>query len=902
MSRLFSPQRIAAALVALGILAAPAAAGEPELLPRRREFNVIITGIKIVSDTPSVRVALCMTDRDNCYGVDLAKDSVRIVRVEMGRSTPIGTAAAAGLTPGVAHDLIIKRRRVGITVALDGKVVARAYDDTYTRGPAGVQAAEADVTFDKPVKLYDCSEVFNFGDDFMTTKATSWAPTGNWTVLEAKNVELSANPFKYCGKGRPDAPAVAAANPPGSINWDDYSARVSVKDDAGARVGLGFYYVDAKNYHLLRWSGAKAEKPVVQIVRVRNAKEAVLAEAPGGYIPGQWYRLRVDVSGASIAAFIDDTPVASAEDDSLVRGSVALYSESPLGAVFDDVVVQGTAFGSFSDSFTADCPGKWMELGGMWAVGGGTMRGESDGPAKAVTGDPRWCNYVVSCDLRPPGAGAAGITFYYQDELNYLLYRAAAGGQRELIRCFDGVKKTLASFERSIPAQPEPTSVSIADGLVRLSIDAKQVAEVFDPSLAEGLVGLYVEGGAAAFGPVKVETPPQPEPVLSLTTDILKAEKSMEVFASDQRDWVPAERLDVNGRRWWWHRANLFGEMEVELNMSKEKADNTSFELALDAVTGPAGSGNPASGYTLTVWKTGSWQLAISRQGKELARAASVFKESIWHIQFSRKGSHLFGRLNRKLEIWVKDDEPLRGPRAGYALVPPPGKNLIANIYCPNLLTYTYSKSPVDWRSAAGQWEVMERWSCDDRWSWFGGEARNGPAIIWSKHTFRGDFSMEFCGAIRMDSTRGAEYNFARDMNVTIAADGYDLATGYSFIFGGWKNTVSCIARGNAIVAQPENMALFRFSRSSNMHRQWWYFKMERFGNKLRWYVDDRLAAEYTDAQPLTGDRIALWAYDVGISVARVRISAEEVGPFEPPILPGKPLQTTIYDAVPDPK
>ena len=862
--------------------------------PKRREFNVVAK-INVLEKDSAAAVLFCAQDKNNCYRVDFGPASTRIVRMEMGTETQIGSTSGVGIPGPGEHSILIKRRKLTISVALDGVIVAEAFDDTFPRGRIGYASRKDGVDF-QAFRSYDCGEVI-FGDDFMTTTAVQWKPiTGSWLVVEAPDPVYSANPFKYAGKCVA-SPALATAQPAGSANWDCYSASVSVMDDSGAPVGLVFYYLDQRNYHLFRWLGKQHEKPVREIVRVRNGAETVLATADGGFTPGQWYRLRVDILGTTAKAFVDDNLLLAAKDDHFVGGSIGLYTQSAKGASFDDVSVRGLGTDVFEEDFQWLCPGKWTALGGKWKAGSGSASGSATGRAKLVSGDDRWCNYIVSCDVRLPKTGAAGVAFYFQDEMNHFLYRAEATGKRELIRFFDGAQNVLASAELPPTGKPENTVISISSGLIRLNINGKMVAEAFDPGLSEGRVGLYVEDGSAKFGPLAVNTPPPAEHVLSISDKVFAAEKSQEVFAADQRDWIPTDKFDNNGRKWWWYRANLFGTSSIELDLSEEKADKTSFELALSADSLGYGEGDAASGYTLTVWKAGSWQLAISRQGKKIKQMASVFKDDLWKIEFQRDGRFLFGRLNQKLEIWARDDEPLSGSRAGYALVPPPSKKMTAKVYCPNLTTYTFDRSPVDWRSAAGDWEVSNRWTCDPRWSWFSGEQRGGPAIMWNKHSFKGNFSIEFCGAVKMDSRRGGEYKYARDMNVTIAADGLDLTSGYSMIFGGWQNALSCVTRKNEIAVQPRDRGT-KFTNSSNMHRQWWYFKVERIGATIRWYIDNKLAAEYIDPEPLAGTRVALWTYDVGIMVARVRVAADEIGPLENPDSTGNASKATIYDTI----
>jgi len=889
-----------------------ASAAPPDFLyqlqpgPRNREFN-LVARVKATSGDPAASVLLCVENKDNCYRVDITKSGTKIVKVEMGRETVIGNGTTMGLEKSAG--LLIKRRRLTITVAIDGRTATEAYDETFTRGQVGVGARRNSVAFDE-FKVYECGDEY-FADDFMRTEEKVWEPaSGAWAVLEAENPTLSANPFKYSGKAVPPAPALSLASKPGSANWDEYSVKVSAKDDAGAMVGLAFYCTDANNCHLFRWNGRSSDKPVKELVRVRDGVETVLASAPGGYLPGEWYSLRVDVQGITAKAFIDDNLIAEVKDPELVGGTVGLYSQSPRGTHFDDVLLRGIGAGSFEDDFSVLMPGKWMQLGGKWSVparaaaegGSGMVTGTAPSSAKLVGGDGRWRDYVVTCEIHPPKSGAAGLAFYYQDELNHFIYRAEAGGKREVIRVYDGVKKVLASAEVPFANDAEATAISNENGLIRVSVNGTEVLDAFDAGLSEGSVGLYVEKGPASFGKLTVQTPRPPEPILSLP-ETFAAEKSQEVYAADQRDWIPDELLDLNGRKWWWHRANLFGSSSISLDLSEAKADNTSFELALSAEDSTtSGGGDPSSGYRLTVWKAGAWQVSISRRGEQVKRAASVFRDELWKIEFQRNGRYLFGRLNNKLEIWLRDDPPLRGSRAGYALVPPPAPKLKAEVYCPNLITYTYAQSPVEWRSASGEWEVTSRWTCDERWSWFGGEARNGPAIIWNKHSFNGDFSMEFCGAIKMDNKRGTEYSYARDMNLAIASDGLDITSGYSFIFGGWNNALSCIARKDKIAMQPPPRKVdeLKFVKSANMHRQWWYFKVERRAGKIRWFLDNKPMTEpYVDTEPIDGNRVALWAYDVGIMVARVRIAAENIGPMESPDFPANVSTKTIYESIP---
>jgi hypothetical protein len=141
-----------------------------------------------------------------------------------------------------------------------------------------------------------------------------------------------------------------------------------------------------------------------------------------------------------------------------------------------------------------------------------------------------------------------------------------------------------------------------------------------------------------------------------------------------------------------------------------------------------------------------------------------------------------------------------------------------------------------------------------------------------------------------MENKRGgSRYNYVRDFNVTIAADGRDLSSGYSFLFGGWGNKKTAITRQGKIVAQKG-----RDIPTGGIHRRWFYVKVTKRGNTLTYSIDGEPVLTYTDPQPLDGTRLAIWTYDCGIMVSRVRINASRIGAMEPPGTPPGPCRT-IY-------
>lgn len=214
-----------------------------------------------------------------------------------------------------------------------------------------------------------------------------------------------------------------------------------------------------------------------------------------------------------------------------------------------------------------------------------------------------------------------------------------------------------------------------------------------------------------------------------------------------------------------------------------------------------------------------------------------------------------------------------------------------------------FSTAPTDWRVAgAAIAEVANRWQCDPRWSFFvlKNDRREGKAAaLWSKYLYPGDVAVEFFVANKMEGQRGQPYTYARDINVTICADGSDLRKGYTFMWGGYGNTVSVILRNGVEVARCQG----RIPTDMKYHNSWFTYCVEKQGGKLTFRVTDHYAKHgplvdltYNDPQPLQGDRVAVWTYDHAIMLARTLISGDGGETTESPDFQPGPLKTPYDD------
>lgn len=217
-------------------------------------------------------------------------------------------------------------------------------------------------------------------------------------------------------------------------------------------------------------------------------------------------------------------------------------------------------------------------------------------------------------------------------------------------------------------------------------------------------------------------------------------------------------------------------------------------------------------------------------------------------------------------------------------------------VYTEQVYNDLFQTAPVDWRVACGTWEVTNRWDCDPRWSFFSGRGEEGLAAIWNKREFSGNLVVEFYASIRMQRNRGKQYEYAGDINLTLCGDGRDLTSGYSFLFGGWDDTATCIVRRRAIVARTRDVLI---PREKEIHRRWFYIRAEKRGQTLKFLVDNVPVLTYTDPQPLPGGQVAVWTHNNSLMVARVRVSFEGPAPREMPSAGPGHVPECVYDVIP---
>ncbi|MEO1232854.1 MAG: hypothetical protein AAFZ18_28555 [Myxococcota bacterium] len=161
------------------------------------------------------------------------------------------------------------------------------------------------------------------------------------------------------------------------------------------------------------------------------------------------------------------------------------------------------------------------------------------------------------------------------------------------------------------------------------------------------------------------------------------------------------------------------------------------------------------------------------------------------------------------------------------------------------------------WRPTGGHWAIQDG-------SVFTSGAQNQPLFL--EIPLPADFVME------VDVT-----SLTRDVDckIELMTDGRKHQSGYIFILGGWKNTISAIARLD------EHGRDRRERRPTGMTGEKTYrWRIEKKGGEIQWLIDGEPYLNFSDRAPLDGpghdrlafsnwlnqvkyDNLRIWPYDL---------------------------------------
>lgn len=879
---------IAICLLAAG--AAVRACAAATFLPQEAEGEFAVQCILAAGDRQAldrgVRILFNFTDEDHTYVADIRRGRAELTKVRGGKAVRLAGPVALPDSAGPKARVSILRRQWHIALLWDGKTVCRAYDDELQGGKCGYEGDAVEDAFLQPL-----ADIYG-NDDFVreSGSAAGWTTVnGQWEncALESDGlkVEWNANPFAFVSR----TPRTALARY-GNWFWDDYRAGVSAKGPEGGAIGLCVRFQDPDNFVLFRWAasagaGGGAEK---QLIQVTDGEWKTLATSAGGYLPRQWHRLEVAVFGDRVEAYADRQRVMMYEPVAFGAGAVALYASDGDEAYFDDFRVEGlrALTDAFGESGSAVGP-KWRPSGvKLTARANGIWLGARGGPGVATGGPTEWGDFRFAAQVRAEDAGGIGIVFARRGPgEGYLLRwggtsRTQYQGKIQLVRYSSGRPTILAQAPGAHAVKKwQPFELTVRRGYVVARVGDGETLECFDPTLPDGAIALFADRTkGVCFRQIDVRSL-EDEVSRPRITEQFTKEATMSGWASPQGAWrraeVPPDMM------LWWNKGSFYADPSVEFALPPVGSANGQIAGIICA-----NGAEPDSGYAVrATLQAGSpkFGLMLFRKRELLARREVESERGATpRVSLAKRGRYVIASVDGRCVAFSRDDFELQGRFVGIACqgVQPDLASAVATT--PNMVDYTFSDAPVDWQAARGEWRIMNRWPCKKGWAWYGGVGDKVP-VLWSKRSFAGDMTLEFYGAIRMDLPREPGYSHPGDINCAICGDGRRLDSGYAFIYAGWGNRKGAILRKGAVVGQ-NTSARFENPVSYNIafQRHWFYVRVEKDGNRIRYSVDDRPVASYEDPDPIPEGRVAFWTWDNGLLIARARISYERTGLAEP--------------------
>ncbi|MDP7251482.1 MAG: hypothetical protein QGF00_17880 [Planctomycetota bacterium] len=498
----------------------------------------------------------------------------------------------------------------------------------------------------------------------------------------------------------------------------------------------------------------------------------------------------------------------------------------------------------------------------------------------------------VSLKVDDPAA-AAGIVFYARSARNYHLVRWAQH-ELQLCRVRDDIPEILARSPLPRGVGWYRLEAAICKGRLAAYVDGNRILEFpgdgkMDAGLIAGKAGLFVQSQRGVwFDDVFVQSIGDlPGPALKRPFG--PAEKSSADFSD--------KRFSTDRRmRSWAHPRAVWEEGSLGLHWFATDLYND-FKFQWKAPYQPPTQGKVAflcqrgdlkSGYVFE-WSFG--QARLMHQGKVVAQAKGnqrglsslSAKAEKGKLAVTASGVSLQAKLSGPVSGTIAAD---LGRTSGWHFGRRDWRDE-TQITSSHLKQYAFDSAPTAWLPATGIWQSTNRWACVPRWSFFGGRGMEN-AIIWNKRRIEGDFDLEVAFAPMEGSAQRMHFSFPMTLNITFAADGRTLDSGYNLVFG-TIDVPSQLYRKDKLIASNDSflvpgLRLQRRPLYQSVTVIWQRVRIRRKGSRItvfaakfglqgEEYGYQRLF-EFTDPSPLPGDRFAFWTWGKnGMAVAKVRLS-----------------------------
>jgi hypothetical protein len=703
-----------------------------------------------------------------------------------------------------------------------------------------------------------------------------------------------------------------------------------------------------------------AAGPRGELIAMINGAPVTLDATSRGFDPGQWYRLRINLGWRTVQVLVDGEKLIEAVNPGVTEGRVGLYADgvaNPKRPALDDVTAgmyattdentgkvtseaQDALSGNSAIYFDDVKVGDWTALEDLFTSpyaadnpGGWTM--SADGIAapknggRLLSGRMDWGQYVAETRVMLPARGAATVYFHQSEKGNGYAWVLTPSAQHLYTTVNGNIKTDLASL--SLPLKTGewvPLRIEADGPYVSVYCDGTRVADAFDATRVAGRCGVSAAKNAASFRPFTIT---QLEKNRQRMTVHKGFEKNgwMATWSTPEADWYPAVNhgrvmrlpseanpnaasdpgpagpmmTDVPGL--YWNKGCYYHDLRVAIPLEKAAFSGQMLHLSANY---DGNAGYRLQGNAPATAGTGSVTLF---RGADTVGTYSYQTPKKGRLIFERHGSFLLlvvqeldpdtdpgdnpEIISEQILFTYRDKKPLNAEQVGFTVTNAALPAAAVQVES-DRMQETFETAPIGWTVGNGIWLVMQRYSCQPQWNFFGGFGRHTPHV-WCKTRLDGDQNVEVYMGIKMQfDNQAEEYNRRyRDMNMSICTDGKDISSGYSVIRAGRPNNrnVTMLLRRGIVVASSTEQGHLLPPQGAG-HRQWFATRIEKRGGLLKVFLDNKLAFTYTDPDPLPGGYVAYWTLDNGVLIGRTNMSAERMST-------GSPKAFTPYHIPPEP-
>ena len=169
-----------------------------------------------------------------------------------------------------------------------------------------------------------------------------------------------------------------------------------------------------------------------------------------------------------------------------------------------------------------------------------------------------------------------------------------------------------------------------------------------------------------------------------------------------------------------------------------------------------------------------------------------------------------------------------------------------------------FEKGLGKWEPEGSNWKVVQG-------RLYTGDAPNENKGVWlSTPALPPNVRIEFTAT----SVKGNNPAFEGDIKCEFGGEAKEHAAGYIVIFGGWKNTLSSIAKKDE---HGEGRLVVDGARRVEEGRTY-AFAVVRLGDQIKWYLDGELFLTARDAEPLAGGAFGFNNWNSRVYFDNVRV------------------------------